>query len=331
MSKHETEDFVGTCPCCFGEFKVRDDDNKNHRMVLHGFTRPGDGYAHGGCFGVDFAPFEYSTDGSLSYVNALNELLVRLETKLAAVQKEISDIEPSKLDEPIITITTHTYGGRTYEHKNETSLREQMELREREARNEVSHCRSTISYVSEMVAHWEKGTIVGYDSPITGKPRFLRRAPENWEIAKMLEHGFRNITQLDEYLKAEAKAEKDAMKATVIYVHRTCSVPSSPVLVRALTDEDRRANWMSVRDHERDQKADDEAFRVEFEAMKNNFRAVVAKSRRLPKLYASGADHEIHQGKLVVKCSFEELETLVANMNAKQFSYAKENGFVVTI
>jgi hypothetical protein len=58
------EDRIGTCPRCWGQFKVRD-DNQDGRwsLVLHGYERPGHGHVVGRCAGTDQQPLEHSPDG----------------------------------------------------------------------------------------------------------------------------------------------------------------------------------------------------------------------------------------------------------------------------
>lgn len=58
------EDRIGTCPRCWGQFKVRDDDQDGRwSLVLHGYERPGHGHVVGRCAGTDQQPLEHSPDG----------------------------------------------------------------------------------------------------------------------------------------------------------------------------------------------------------------------------------------------------------------------------
>ncbi len=47
--------FLGWCPVCERDIKVRD-----NRLVHHGYQRPGHGYIVGDCFGVGYEPYELS-------------------------------------------------------------------------------------------------------------------------------------------------------------------------------------------------------------------------------------------------------------------------------
>lgn len=48
--------YLGWCPVCERDIKVRDE-----HLVHHGYLRPGDGVIHGDCFGVGYEPYELST------------------------------------------------------------------------------------------------------------------------------------------------------------------------------------------------------------------------------------------------------------------------------
>lgn len=58
------EDRIGTCPRCWGQYKVRDDNQDGvWELVLHGYERPGHGHVVGRCAGTDQQPLEHSPDG----------------------------------------------------------------------------------------------------------------------------------------------------------------------------------------------------------------------------------------------------------------------------
>lgn len=69
---------IGTCPVCFGSFKLKPStrhgvDKTMPGMVLHGYKRPGTGQVHGNCKGQDWPPFELSKEGSIVWLRALRE------------------------------------------------------------------------------------------------------------------------------------------------------------------------------------------------------------------------------------------------------------------
>lgn len=55
---------TGTCGVCFANVKL-----DGGRLVLHGYQRPGDGMAHGRCWGVGHEPFELSPEATRKYTD----------------------------------------------------------------------------------------------------------------------------------------------------------------------------------------------------------------------------------------------------------------------
>lgn len=58
--------YIGWCPICEGDFKVR-----GEHLVHHGFQRPGIGYIVGDCPGVGYNPYELSTQACTVYRSLL--------------------------------------------------------------------------------------------------------------------------------------------------------------------------------------------------------------------------------------------------------------------
>lgn len=69
----------GTCPCCFGMYKMTADK----KMVHHGYRRPGYGSIFGDCFGVGYSPFEISNEGTIAYIEALKQSNEHMEKRIA--------------------------------------------------------------------------------------------------------------------------------------------------------------------------------------------------------------------------------------------------------
>ena len=85
-----TRNNTGSCPCCFGNYKIRSKSNDLPEMVLHGFKRPGWGEVQGRCFGVGFPPFELSPKGTKHLIEHLQEGQERRE-------KFINDLKSGKI------------------------------------------------------------------------------------------------------------------------------------------------------------------------------------------------------------------------------------------
>lgn len=87
---------MGTCPACFGTFKLLPKTKRGHDktmpgMVLHGYKRPGTGYIHGNCFGQDWPPFELSKEGTEAFLEAL-------KNTEDDVEKAISNLKAGRID-----------------------------------------------------------------------------------------------------------------------------------------------------------------------------------------------------------------------------------------
>jgi hypothetical protein len=81
--------FTGTCSVCFTGIKLRNRRGSPHPIiVLHGYQRPGIGYVNGRCPGVDFPPFELSSEGTEAWVKTLEGMLEQQLKTLAALQKK---------------------------------------------------------------------------------------------------------------------------------------------------------------------------------------------------------------------------------------------------
>jgi len=85
--KNRMTENMGTCPCCFGGFKLVPRSNHGHDksrpgMVLHGYKRPGTGTIYGNCFGQGWPPFELSREGADAFVSDLKKKIANQEDHL---------------------------------------------------------------------------------------------------------------------------------------------------------------------------------------------------------------------------------------------------------
>jgi len=74
----------GTCQFCANEQAL-----ENGLLVLHGYTRPGDGYIEGRCAGMHGQPAEISIDDAKRYVGSLRTQATQEEQKLAELEAEM--------------------------------------------------------------------------------------------------------------------------------------------------------------------------------------------------------------------------------------------------
>jgi len=86
--KLRTRDNTGTCAVCRRNIKLKKVGDK-YTMVDHGYQRPGVGYHLGQCFGVDYPPYELSSEGCKAFAK-------HLEIEAKALQKQVADIVSGK-------------------------------------------------------------------------------------------------------------------------------------------------------------------------------------------------------------------------------------------
>jgi len=198
-----TEDFIGTCQACFGEFKVNE---KSGRVVLHGYTRPGIGFVVGNCPGHDHAPFEYEFDLTVHIIFSHREAAKRslwLRDELEAGEVVSLPYTTSKWDYDLrksVDVTLVVVPG---DDQWDFVLKSAIAKAE-STRN--YHTR-VADYLQGMVDNWKRGVIVGIDVPATGKERALRKAYDPAEA------------ELEEIRAAEkaARAAKDGKLRLVFY------------------------------------------------------------------------------------------------------------------
>ncbi len=173
-----TEDFIGTCQACFGEYKVNE---KSHQVVFHGYQRPGDGYTIGRCSGTDHAPFEYDT--------ALTVLIIGQHRDAAERQA----IRTADLQDGKITKLTRRWTDFDRQTFKDIKKSEEVEPGHKHwdsvLRDEIAKAAGLVSYhtdvglyLNKMVREWTRGQIVGIDVPATGKERALRKAYDPAEV-----------------------------------------------------------------------------------------------------------------------------------------------------
>jgi hypothetical protein len=177
--RRDSEDYVGTCQACFGEFKV----DTRKQVVLHGYERPGNGAIKGKCPGAGHAPFEYShavTDAVIgAYRNAARDSeafrarlvagevveLLRLYTEYDRMQRR--QVKQSETISPASPHWAH-----------------QVEITIANLEGEVRWFTKVANYLQDKVDGWQQGGIVGLDSPVTGRERGMRAPYDPNEEAK---------------------------------------------------------------------------------------------------------------------------------------------------
>jgi hypothetical protein len=188
MARKLTEDFIGTCQYCLGEYKV----NARKQVVLHGYQRPGYGHIIGNCQGVGHAPFEYEK-------KLTEQRIVSMKDDIAKLDRQIKMIDSGKVDKvpnPSF-VPEKERQSRWYRHSPEHDIThigpdhqrfdQVLKLMRANLESEKSFIGKLVAFFEELVANWKPGQIVGIDSPATGKVREMRDAYNPDEEAKRAE------------------------------------------------------------------------------------------------------------------------------------------------
>lgn len=163
LDKALSADNAGTCPCCFGIFKLapkckEGKDRTLPGMVLHGYKRPGLGYIDGNCSGVDWPPFELSPEGTGVMVRIVRRALESAEANLTLWKDRIrsgassvvevnlgAEIVGNKLREKIFK--KEDYSDREWDRLLDRHLKEVQDTRDR--------FKWEVDFLEKKVRSWE--------------------------------------------------------------------------------------------------------------------------------------------------------------------------------
>jgi hypothetical protein len=168
-----TEDFIGTCQCCLGEYKV----SSAAVMTLHGYKRPGFGYVLGRCTGAGHTPFEYSCELTKKVIQSMQADATKMVKNIASIDagkiKKVPNpsYKPEDKRDRYYDATTAEFlfpGDNLFEHR--------LSVIRVNIANELKYLNDTIRYYEGRVDNWTRLGIIGIDSPATGKTRIMRDA-----------------------------------------------------------------------------------------------------------------------------------------------------------
>lgn len=154
--------YLGTCPVCYREQKLH-----KMAMVHHGYQRPGYGYIQGDCFGVGWAPFERSPDGTIAYVErALQPMLERSELYLQRLQEGLV----TELSVPDYSKPPTRFGRETKKITPADGYRFEQEVR-----NQITHTQSLIRQLTSDIAERTERVRTWRESPIKTEEEVLQQ------------------------------------------------------------------------------------------------------------------------------------------------------------
>ena len=202
MRRVETENFVGTCQICHGEWKVAP---VSEMVVLHGYLRPGNGAIHGECPGSNKQPFEHSKLLTLDWSNRLGEMRDRIASQVADVESGKCKTLPGQGGQAGGATATVCHVEAGWDEAAASWLRR--------AKQEIMILDQQSKFLQDRADAWEKGTIPGIDAPLSNIVRMLR---EPYSAKREMEKKEGALRRAEAVKKTEEAAAARKAAATAI-------------------------------------------------------------------------------------------------------------------
>ncbi len=136
-----TRDKTGSCPVCFSNIKITEDDQK---IALHGYNRPGTGSVQGSCFGVGYQAFEVNVKGTEDYRKAV------IEPDYENAKKALA-----KVNSPTINLLVYGNPLNPEEiHKGDPLWDYQLERAQKAAQSKYDYAEGMLIAYTKLVQHW---------------------------------------------------------------------------------------------------------------------------------------------------------------------------------
>ena len=240
---------VGNCQICERDQKLHSD-----LLVHHGYTRPGDGYTHGSCPGVDHPPYEVSCD-------LVKRYKADLEVGLAGVQERLADIREGRVDEFTKTRRSALTGKITTDNyvrgfTDKITFDHELRLLEAETASKARALEGEIKRATARIARWAPKPIRTFEEEQqrAAGDKAARKAAR--DEARAARDAKKAVTRAKQDALASSRA---AIKADFIAkFHEYAKDPHAPVnraAARRLLDELNKSkfkNWLGRWDLEDD-------------------------------------------------------------------------------
>lgn len=139
-----TRDNTGSCPCCFGNFKLKaKSGGQLPEIVLHGFKRPGWGSVQGKCIGTSFPPFELSPEGT-------KHLIKVLENRTEDLNNYLKRAERGELE----VLYVGTYGRKVV--PGDASWADDLERAIRNTKSDIGAVAKDLKTLNKLVSEWKE-------------------------------------------------------------------------------------------------------------------------------------------------------------------------------
>ena len=141
---------AGTCPCCFQLHAL----SSTGTIVLHGYKRPGWGFAVGSCVGVGYPPFEISPAGTIALRDSLRSHKASREAWLDALQANRVEVLTERR-----SVASNEWGKRNVEtvevRKDDDRFAYLRDCAIRETGREIASLESDLVQIDGLIENWE--------------------------------------------------------------------------------------------------------------------------------------------------------------------------------
>lgn len=197
--------YIGTCPVCSRDTKVRDG-----KLVHHGYNRPGYGYIEGDCFGVHYEPHEASPKCAEEYRAYLASVLgARLGELQAAPEKTELYVERTFPEKTLVKIS-----------KGEPSFELDLKYYIRRLEQTIEHIRRDYKRIEGLLKDWAAQPLKTVEEEVAQK----QEAKEVREQARRDKGEAKIAAQVTKFQKRLASASRT--KAASVFIQIFEGAPS---------------------------------------------------------------------------------------------------------
>lgn len=197
--------YIGTCPVCSRDIKVRDG-----KLVHHGYERPGHGYIEGDCFGVGYEPHETSPKCAEEYRTHLASILgAKLGELQRAPEKPELYVERTFPERNLVKIA-----------KGEPSFDMELKYYIRRLEQTIEHIRFDYKRVDGLLKDWTAQPLKTVEEEVAQK----QADKETREQARREKGEAKVAAQILKYQKRLTSAAKN--KTTSVFIQIFEDAPS---------------------------------------------------------------------------------------------------------
>jgi hypothetical protein len=221
--------YIGTCPVCFGEWKLR-----KMVMVHHGYRVP-HGFFQGDCYGVGWTPWELSPDGNIAYVESA------LQPDLESSTEFLRQLRSGEIQELRVEVRLG-FGERKMKvltPADGREFQEQVRIHAINTENHIRHLTKDIAERVQQISQWRKGTVRTEEEVVQARERMTAGRREVIEQARQAKRDKR--AALDAKQRAREQEQLDLIEEYRELFHHLAAQPQT-TSVRA----EAKAAWVKM-------------------------------------------------------------------------------------